>query len=139
MQELLLGVLLLLAIAWLIVRIRSNKQDTSTSSASTKQSSKTAFHAVSIKYSENACNAAKAMTGRRFLATAAPRLPLPECDALECRCGFAHHDDRRSGRDRRSPFAAKHYASDGTGSHQRERRERIDRRKSGDQDDDRYG
>lgn len=130
MQELLLGVLLLLAVAWLIVRIRSNKQDTSTSSASTKKRKTSAFHAVSIKYSENACDAAKAMTGRRFLATAAPRLPLPECDSLECRCKFAHHDDRRTGRDRRSPFAAKHYAGDGTGSHEKERREKQDRRKS---------
>lgn len=130
MQELLLGVLLLLAVAWLIVRIRSNKQDTSTSSASTKKKKSTAYHAVSIKYSENACDAAKAMTGRRFLATAAPRLPLPECDALECRCKFTHHDDRRTGRDRRSPFGAKHYSGDGTGSHEKERRESRDRRKS---------
>lgn len=136
MQELLLGVLLLLAIGWLIVRIRSNKQDTPTSSASTRKAKSTAFHAVSIKYSENACDAAKAMTGRRFLATAAPRLPLPECGALECRCKFAHHEDRRAGRDRRSPFANRHYAGDGTGSHEKERRERTDRRKSDDQDDD---
>lgn len=130
MQELLVGTLLLLAVAWLIVRLRSYKQDTSTSSGSTTKKKTAAFHAVSIKYSENACDAAKTMTGRRFLATAAPRLPLPECDALECRCQFTHHDDRRSGRDRRSPFSAKHYASDGTGSHEKERRGKPDRRKS---------
>ena len=138
MQELLLGVLLLLAVAWLIVRIRSNKQDTSTSSGSTTKKKSTAYHAVSIKYSENACDAAKAMTGRRFLATAAPRLPLPECDALECRCKFTHHDDRRTGRDRRSPFAAAGYGPEGTGAHEVERRGKPDRRKSDDQDDDFY-
>jgi hypothetical protein len=121
-----LGALLVLTVAWLIVRIRQNKAATK---AELKPQSKDRgeYRAVSIKYSENACNAAKAMTGRRFLSNAAPRLPLPECDFLECRCQFAHHDDRRAGRDRRSPFAPAG-TTDGTGSYEKERRERTDRR-----------
>jgi hypothetical protein len=63
-----------------------------------------AFHAVSIKYLSSACPAAKTMDGKRFLATAAPRLPLPDCDVLKCRCKFVHHKDRRSSEDRRNPF-----------------------------------
>ena len=72
------------------------------------------------RYSENACLAAKQMTGRRFLASAAPKLPLPECTVAECHCSFTHHDDRRSGYDRRSPFGGT--ISDGTGTFEQERR-----------------
>ncbi len=130
MQELLLSVLLILTVGWLIVRIRQNK-------AAEKAESRPAikdrgqYHAVAIKYSENACDAAKAMTGRRFLSSAAPRLPLPECDFLECRCQFAHYDDRRAPRDRRSPFAAAGVAG-ATGSFEKERREKSERRKEDD-------
>ncbi len=129
MQELLLIVLLALAVLWLVVRVRANKAATSKKPASDNGPKKSSpYHAVSITYSENACAAATEMTGRRFLASAAPRLPLPECDALECRCRFTHHDDRRSGRDRRSPFTAAGFGG-GTGTFEKERRARADRRK----------
>ncbi len=131
MQELLLGVLLVLTIAWLVVRIRQNKALTKAESQPSA-SHYGEFHAVAIMYSENACNAAKAMTGRRFLSNAAPRLPLPECDFLECRCQFAHYEDRRKGHDRRSPFsrATATGATGATGTFQRNRRADKDRRKS---------
>ena len=132
MHELMLGALLVLTIAWLVIRIRRNKAAEIAASRPSPMDSGT-FHAVAIKYSENACDAAKAMTGRRFLSSAAPRLPLPECDFLECRCKFAHYDDRRKGRNRRSPFAPGGPAG-ATGSFAKERREKIDRRK----DDDQY-
>lgn len=127
MQELLLGVLLVLTVAWLVLRIRRNKAEAIAESRPEPKTSGT-YSAVAISYSENACDAAKAMTGRRFLASAAPRLPLPECNFLECRCKFAHYDDRRSGGDRRTPFAPAG-APGGTGSYERERRQREDRRK----------
>lgn len=130
MQELMLGALLVLTIAWLVVRIRQNKAATIAEARPAAKDSG-AFHAIAIKYSENACDAAKAMTGRRFLSNAAPHLPLPECDFLECQCKFAHYDDRRKGRDRRSPFAPGGQTG-ATGSFQRERREKKDRRKDGD-------
>lgn len=133
MQELMLGALLVLAIAWLFVRVRQNKAAAVAESRPSTKDSGT-FHAVAIKYSENVCDAAKAMTGRRFLSTAAPRLPLPECDLLECHCKFAHYDDRRKGRDRRSPFAPGG-PTGVTGSFQQERREKTDRRKEDDQYD----
>jgi hypothetical protein len=130
MTELMLGGLLILMVAWLIVRIRQNKAATKAESRP-QLKNEGQYHAVAIQYSENACDAAKAMTGRRFLSNAAPRLPLPECDFLECRCQFAHYDDRRASRDRRSPFAPAG-ATDGTGSYEKERREKKDRRKQAD-------
>jgi hypothetical protein len=133
MHELMLGALLVLTIAWLFVRVRQNKAATKAKSQPSAKDSG-AFHAVAIKYSENACDAAKAMTGRRFLSNAAPRLPLPDCNFLECGCKFAHYDDRRKVRDRRSPFAPAG-PTGVTGSFQKERRDKTDRRKKGDQYD----
>ena len=126
LATLLIGVVVLIVV-WLYVRHRGQSQKTA-EVKSTKSAEHTAYHAVSIKFDKNACDAAKEMSGRRFLSTAAPRLPLPECNALECRCRFVHHKDRRAGKDRRSPFAASGY-SGGTGSFEKERRERRDRRK----------
>ena len=133
MLELMLGTLLVLAIVALVLRVRRNKAATKAESEPAT-SSHSAFSAVAIQYSENACDAAKAMTGRRFLANAAPRLPLPECNFLECRCQFAHYDDRRKVGDRRSPFSHTG-ASASTGSYEKERRKRTDRRASGESDD----
>jgi len=59
------------------------------------------FHAVSIKFTSGACAAARNLKGKRFLSSAAPRIPLPDCDVLECKCRFLHHKDRRDGDDRR--------------------------------------
>lgn len=128
MKELLLVLALLLSVGWLVARIRRGAGESETASSSRQLDNKSAFHAVSLKYSSSACDAAKAMTGRRFLSSEAPKLPLPGCDAPECRCGFAHHSDRRSGTDRRNPFAAGGYA--GSTSMQRiERRSKEDRRR----------
>ena len=131
MKELLLVLALLLSIGWLVLRIRRGNAEVKQASTLRRVDNTSAFHAVSLKYSSNACDAAKAMTGRRFLASAAPRLPLPECDALECRCGFAHHSDRRTGKERRNPFSSVHYAG-GTGTFKVERRNKEDRRKDAD-------
>lgn len=122
----LVGAVVLLVL-WLYLRNQGKSQQ-SAEAEKPKTAENTAYHAVSIKFDQNACDAAKEMSGRRFLSNAAPRLPLPECKALECRCRFVHHKDRRAGKDRRSPFAASGY-SGGTGSFEKERRERRDRRK----------
>lgn len=134
MQKTLLFIALILAISWLVMRIlrSSSKSEQPPAGQLTEETS--AFHAVSLQYSSNACDAAKAMTGRRFLSSAAPRLPLPECDALECRCRFAHHSDRRTGKDRRSPFSPAR-PTGATGTFKAERRQRKDRRKDADLED----
>jgi len=86
-----------------------------------------AFHAVSIKVGPNACEAAKSMADKRFLSGAAPKIPLPNCNNLECKCRFVHHKDRREGDERRSPFGQS-IASTTTGSYAKEQREVEDRR-----------
>ncbi len=126
MQLTLLGIALVLLVVWLYLR-RRGRTEAPQAPATPKVTGSTQYHAVSIKFDEGACGAAKAMSGRRFLASAAPRLPLPECDALECTCRFTHHSDRRSGRDRRSPFVAAGLGG-GSGSFKKERRETMGRR-----------
>ena len=124
-----LGLAAIAVIAWFYLRRRSaaGKPD---EPAATGQAQDTKFHAVSIKYGKDACEAAKNVTGQRFLGDEAPRLPLPGCDAEVCECRFVHHDDRRSGKDRRSPFGGGSVGA-GTGRFDQERRTARDRRKSG--------
>ena len=133
MKLTLLGAALLLLVLWLFVR-RRGQTEKPAELAKPKEAGNPAYHAVSLKFDANACAAAKEMSGRRFLSNAAPRLPLPECNALECRCRFNHHSDRRAGKDRRSPFASGSFTGS-TGSYERERRESQDRRKEADLDD----
>lgn len=127
-DTILLSIALVLSIAWLIIRIRRGKAEVSSDKATKLARKKVAYHAVSISIEQNACDAAKAMTGKRFLSNAAPPLPLPECDVLECRCIFTHHVDRREKKERRSPFAAFGYSTTATGTHEKERRAQKDRR-----------
>ena len=131
MKLALLGIALILLVGWLYLR-RPKSEAPATETKSLTEDGSGKYHAVSIKYDANACEAAKAMSGRRFLSSAAPRLPLPECDVLECKGRFVHHKDRRTGKDRRSPFAAAGFGG-GTGSFEKERREQAGRRKA-DQD-----
>ena len=123
-----LGGLLVITVAWLIVHVRQNKTATE-AEAMPKPKTQGEFHAVAIKYSEDACDAAKAMTGRRFLASEAPELPLKKCDFDDCRCKFSHYQDRRSTADRRTPFAHQG-KTETTGTFEREKRKKTDRRKN---------
>lgn len=126
-------ILLLLAASWWLLRQRraNSAEDAKPNVRGT--SANTRFHAVSIKIGSRGCKAAKDMVGRRFLATAAPKLPLPGCDILDCNCKFAHHQDRRSRKDRRSPFPPSGLGG-GTGSFETEQRAK-DRRKNHKSDD----
>ena len=118
---------LLLAIAWLM-RKRAESADSGSRTNLRRKGGTTEFHSVSIRLSKNACAAAEDLSGRRFLATTAPSLPLPECDADDCTCRFEHHKDRRSGKDRRNPFSPGVLGS-GTSAGQSEQRDGDDRRK----------
>ena len=86
------------------------------------------FHAVSLQFNDSACEAAKATAGKRFLASAAPRIPLPECDVAECNCRFNHHKDRRRGADRRGRIPENMLATTGryAGKERRFRERRKD-------------
>jgi hypothetical protein len=57
---------------------------------------KHAWHAVTIVPGAAACDAAQELRGRRFLSSAAPRLPLAGCtNRDQCQCKYQHHADRR--------------------------------------------
>ncbi len=61
------------------------------------------FHAVEIRCTKNACQAAKDTRGERYLSAEAPLLPLERCDRPDrCQCGYKHHEDRRGRISRRS-------------------------------------
>lgn len=128
-----LFVLILLAGLWWLLRMRrsAGKAPADTDTEFHGGVAKTDYHAVSIKVGKRTCEAAKNMVGRRFLATAAPKLPLPGCTMMDCGCRFMHHQDRRAHRDRRSPFAPGGHGS-GTGAFQSEQRDGEDRRKDDD-------
>lgn len=53
------------------------------------------YHCVSIVLTPTACQAIRALEGKRFLSKEAPRLPLAECDCSQCDCKYQHHEDRR--------------------------------------------
>lgn len=129
-------VLLLVALfgAFLFLRRKAKVEETRPEPVRRPGAKPTKFHAVSIRHEKNACAAAKELAGRRFLSGAAPQLPLPDCDAAECSCRFRHHDDRRSNKDRRSPFGLSGLSA-ASGAYEREQREGSDRRKS---DDDEF-
>ena len=69
------------------------------------------YHAVSIETGSKACAESRKLEGHRFLASAAPMLPLRGCTSATCQCRYAHYKDRRSSRDRRvqphNPYAHK--------------------------------
>ena len=55
------------------------------------------FHGIEIEPGEDACTAARALAGTRFLSDEAPRLPLEHCTcASNCRCVYRHFSDRRT-------------------------------------------
>jgi hypothetical protein len=74
----------------------------------TRRGSRHPWHAVTIAASPNACAAAQACKGKRFLSAEAPWLPLEECDVKRCNCKYRHYPDRRgdSRRQDEKPAAA---------------------------------
>ncbi len=133
LPELLLALLAILVIAWFVVKKRGAAETERPEPIRSPGRKSTEFHAVSIVFEQDACAAAKEMAGRRFLSSASPKLPLPNCDALSCKCHFKHHDDRRSGKDRRNPFSPAGLSA-ATGSYRQEQRSGKDRRRSNDDD-----
>ena len=132
--KLLLVLALALVIALYFLRKRGEAEAERPEAVKSIAAKSSQFHAVSISFDKYACPAAKEMAGRRFLSTAAPKLPLPDCSAMQCNCTFKHHGDRRTGKDRRSPFSGSGLSS-ATGSFEKEQRQGTDRRKSADPDD----
>ena len=132
MKIFLLVIALALALVWLVLRRRRTQTErVSDRRALPSAASDAGYHAVSIRFDKWPCRAAKEYEGRRLLADEAPRLPLPDCDAAECNCHFVHYKDRRSGKDRRSPFGAGGVPGT-SGRFEQERREGKERREDSD-------
>ncbi len=125
-----LGILVLAVVFFFVRNKGPDSKPKSPTSRPVKTSASSEFHAVSIRFLSSACSAAKSLEGKRFLSSAAPRIPLPECDVMECKCRFVHHIDRREGDDRRDPYRAG-FAGE-TGKHPQEQRHRPERRKDPD-------
>jgi hypothetical protein len=111
--------LLLLVVIAAIAAFLWYRQKTSASAEATLPSSNR-FHAVTIHFRQDACPAVRMYASTKFLAKEAPRLPLENCTAPNCRCRYEHSDDRRT-ETRREPSETKKFEGE-------QRREREDRR-----------
>jgi hypothetical protein len=82
---------------------RRRKESTYTATRNARVSS---FEAVAIQHSGEACQAAQDASGRRYLCSGAPLLPLADCDRPDsCACRYARFPDRRGGPRRKSEGA----------------------------------
>ncbi len=124
-------IILILAVIFFFARSKgSESKPRSPAARPVKTTASSEFHAVSIRFLSSACSAAKSLDGKRFLSSAAPRIPLAECDVLECKCRFVHYSDRREGDDRRNPYSPG--IAGETGKHPQEQRRKPERRKDPD-------
>jgi hypothetical protein len=80
------------------------------------------YRGAEVIAAEDACDAARSLTGLRLLSLDVPLLPLKTCDrAATCKCVYRHFDDRR----RRLPRRVEH-ATAYRGAERRVRRGRRD-------------
>lgn len=98
----------MVAVVFIVVRLLSARKKADYEEESRESELPNPYHAVSIRYRMNACEAAKQLTDKRFLSNEAPKLPLPECTASACHCRYEHYEDRRHSEDRRVPLKGEH-------------------------------
>src|SRR5688572_11729299 len=114
-----IAALLLAAVAgWVMLR-RSKPKEVPAKTPAVNR-----FAAVEIRPRSSACEAARALEGKRFLPNQAPALPLAGCTAAKCSCAFAKLTDRRTD-DRR----LEHGGLSATMFQSNDRREKKDRRR----------
>lgn len=89
------------------------------------------YLAVSFSLPADACDAAKALVGKRFLATETPIFPIDGCDVASCSCGYRHYNDRREGPRRSLEIGISTQYRNGD-----ERRNLTDRRDEGQRSDE---
>lgn len=56
------------------------------------------YHSVTLV---GDCASLETYKGKRFLASNAPPLPVPDCTCEDCHCHYVHHADRRDPKDDR--------------------------------------
>ena len=134
MKTILLLLVVGLLVAWLFYRQGLDRPAARPDRRISAPGKSADYHAVSIKPGAYACSEANEIAGERFLANEAPEIPLPGCTSSNCECHFVHHNDRRTGKDRRSPFTSGGIAA-ATGKFAEERREGTERRTESDDKD----
>ena len=122
-----LAILILLLVLVFVRRPKEKEKPRPTSRRISPGKPDTKYHAVSLKFPPDACDAAKAMEGERYLSADAPSIPLPGCDAATCKCRYVHHKDRRGRDDRRNPWGPG-FGGSSTGSYEKEQRKSGERR-----------
>lgn len=85
------------------------------------------YAAVAVEPGLIACRKVEMYAGKRMLEKNAPLLPVPGCDVRACNCRYRKFADRRSGEERRVPFADPHYSQFARG--ETVDRQKTDRRK----------
>jgi hypothetical protein len=135
-MEIIIGIIAIGVVILWVARNRQPESAKATQLSRTgvlKMTDTSKFHAVSIKFSSAACEAAKALDGRRILSNQSPTIPLPECDVADCDCRFVHYQDRR---DRRDSY--RNSAGGGSGKFKDDKRHRLSDRRSGDPEPEDY-
>jgi len=122
---LLFPILLVLSLVWLYFHRALKVVSTENNKSSSQPNPKNNFHAVSIHTCAHPCENVESFKGRRFLAREVTQLPVEGCTHQHCTCGYVHHQDRRSGEDRRYPSIA----MQGVFSQKEHRAKKSDRRK----------
>jgi hypothetical protein len=84
------------------------------------------YHGVSLHLCDHACECICHVRGQRFLASDVPAIPIYGCTNQQCSCTYLHHEDRRSGEDRRYPSLA---MEGGGASNEHRGNQKPDRRK----------
>ncbi len=61
------------------------------------KTTKIKYRGVQVIVNKNdCCQAAETVADQRFLIEQIPKLPLANCDAAQCGCGYERFDDRRA-------------------------------------------
>jgi hypothetical protein len=91
------------------------------------QAGAASFRSAEIEFEDCACDAVKALGGKRLLLRDVPLIPVQDCDKPNCSCSYTRYSDRRLWtEDRRAFYSLKtsHYIQ----SDSKERRYVQDRR-----------
>ncbi len=99
----LLPTLIILSLVWLYFHRASKLSRSTTKPNQHKPNRATHFHGVTIHVCSKACDKVMPLKNKRFLASEVTQLPVYGCTNEHCTCSYRHHEDRRSGEDRRYP------------------------------------
>ena len=85
---------------------KSDTEGRTDAEAKTDSDEDTRWRSVKVAPGAAHCEYASILSGKVFLLSEAPPLPLVNCNEANCNCRYIHLDDRRSGIDRRDRLDA---------------------------------